>query len=134
VSDTDKWISVSFKGATIHACEVLRAEGNVLRFTVGAEYEVHADEAAHALNRWYGISEVNARRMVQTVIAAHAEMYPPVKAIIVGPGANLARLMAEIAESVPESEEPPLCTCGKHYIGAPCPLDTMRDNNASLQG
>lgn len=23
---------------------------------------------------------------------------------------------------VPETDEPPLCTCGKHYVGAPCPV------------
>jgi len=28
---------------------------------------------------------------------------------------------AEIAEAVPETEEPALCECGNHYVGAPCP-------------
>jgi hypothetical protein len=28
--------------------------------------------------------------------------------------------LADIADAVPETDEPPLCSCGKHYVGAPC--------------
>jgi phytoene/squalene synthetase len=28
--------------------------------------------------------------------------------------------VAKLCERVPETEEPPLCQCGKHYVGATC--------------
>lgn len=31
---------------------------------------------------------------------------------------------ADIADAVPEGDEPPLCACGGHYVGAPCPMRT----------
>lgn len=27
----------------------------------------------------------------------------------------------DVCDAVPEDEEPPLCQCGQHYVGAPCP-------------
>jgi hypothetical protein len=29
--------------------------------------------------------------------------------------------MAKLQESVPETDEPPICWCGRHYVGADCP-------------
>jgi hypothetical protein len=28
--------------------------------------------------------------------------------------------MCALQEAVPEDDEPPMCSCGKHYVGAPC--------------
>ncbi|WCD44134.1 hypothetical protein Kuura_056 [Caulobacter phage Kuura] len=36
-----------------------------------------------------------------------------------------AEALAELCAAVDEIGEPPLCLCGHHYVGAPCPQDTM---------
>jgi hypothetical protein len=43
------------------------------------------------------------------------------------------RNLADVADAVPETDEPPLCPCRRHYLGAPCPVPFLSNVGAVIR-
>jgi len=65
------------------------------------------------------LDSVIAACITEIVREGEVHVYPPRGTFAFSAQRDTATL-AEIADAVPEQDEPPMCGCGRHYVGAPC--------------